>query len=39
MTAHQRKEVLSQKDRGEETLTAIARSKNVSHSIISRLSS
>ncbi len=26
MTAHQRKEVLSQKDRGEETLTAIARS-------------
>ena len=37
LTSHQRREALARKERGE-TLTAIARSYNVSHSTISRLS-
>jgi DNA invertase Pin-like site-specific DNA recombinase len=37
LTAHQRKEALARKERGDETLTDIARSFNVSHSTISRL--
>lgn len=36
LTAHQRREALSRREQGE-TLTAIARSYNVSHSTISRL--
>lgn len=38
LTPHQRKEAIARKERGEETLVAIARSYNVSHSTISRLS-
>jgi len=38
LTPHQRKEALARKGRGEESLTQIARSYNVSHSTISRLS-
>lgn len=37
LTAHQRKEALKRRDKGEETLTEIAHSYNVSHSTISRL--
>lgn len=36
LTAHQRREALTRREQGE-TLTAIARSYNVSHSTISRL--
>ena len=38
LTPHQRKEALARRERGEESLTDIARSYNVSHSTISRLS-
>jgi DNA invertase Pin-like site-specific DNA recombinase len=37
LTSHQRKEALARRDRGE-TLMDIARTYNVSHSTISRLS-
>ena len=36
LTQHQKREALDRRDKGE-TLTAIARSYNVSHSTISRL--
>lgn len=36
LTAHQRREALARREQGE-TVTAIARSYNVSHSTISRL--
>jgi len=38
LTPHQCKEALARRKRGEESLTDIARSYNVSHSTISRLS-
>jgi DNA invertase Pin-like site-specific DNA recombinase len=38
MTPHQRREALARKERGKESQTEIARSYNVSHSTISRLS-
>lgn len=37
LTAHQRREALARRERGEESQTDIARSYNVSHSTISRL--
>lgn len=37
LTPHQTREALERRDKGEETLTDIARSYNVSHSTISRL--
>ena len=37
LTPHQREEALDRRDKGEESMTAIARSYNVSHSTISRL--
>ncbi|MCB8835844.1 recombinase family protein [Aurantimonas sp. VKM B-3413] len=37
LTPHQRQEALRRREAGEETLTEIARSYNVSHSTISRL--
>jgi hypothetical protein len=36
-TPHQRREAITRRDAGEETLMDIARSYNVSHSTISRL--
>jgi DNA invertase Pin-like site-specific DNA recombinase len=39
LTPHQRREAIARRDAGAETLTDIARSYNVSHSTISRLSS
>jgi DNA invertase Pin-like site-specific DNA recombinase len=38
MTPHQRKEALARRESGKESQTQIARSYNVSHSTISRLS-
>jgi DNA invertase Pin-like site-specific DNA recombinase len=37
LTPHQRREAIARRDAGEETLTDIARSYNVSHSTISCL--
>jgi hypothetical protein len=37
LTPHQRREAIARRDTGDETLTDIARSYNVSHSTISRL--
>src|SRR5262249_30313916 len=37
LTEHQRKEVLTRLDRGDETLTEIARTYNVSHMTIARI--
>jgi DNA invertase Pin-like site-specific DNA recombinase len=37
LTKHQRLEVVQRLDRGEETLTEIARTYNVSHMTISRI--
>jgi DNA invertase Pin-like site-specific DNA recombinase len=37
LTAHQRREALARREKGEETLVEIARTYNVSHSTISRL--
>jgi DNA invertase Pin-like site-specific DNA recombinase len=37
LTRHQRTEALTRRERGEESMTDIARSYNVSHSTISRL--
>jgi hypothetical protein len=37
LTPHQRREAIARRDAGDETLTDIARSYNVSHSAISRL--
>jgi DNA invertase Pin-like site-specific DNA recombinase len=37
LTPHQRREAIARRDVGDETLTDIARSYNVSHSTISRL--
>ena len=37
LTAHQQREAIKRRDRGEETLREIASSYNVSHSTISRL--
>ena len=37
LTPHQRREAIARRDAGDETLTDIARSYNVSHSTISRL--
>ena len=37
LTPHQRREAIARRDGGDETLTDIARSYNVSHSTISRL--
>jgi DNA invertase Pin-like site-specific DNA recombinase len=37
MTPHQRREAIARREAGDETLTDIARSYNVSHSTISRL--
>jgi hypothetical protein len=37
LTPLQRREAIGRRDTGEETLTAIDRSYNVSHSTISRL--
>jgi DNA invertase Pin-like site-specific DNA recombinase len=37
LTPHQRREAIARRDGGDETLTYIARSYNVSHSTISRL--
>ena len=37
LTPYQRREAIARRDAGEETLTDIARSYNVSHSTISRL--
>jgi hypothetical protein len=37
LAPHQRREAIARRDTGEETLTDIARSYNVSHSTISRL--
>jgi DNA invertase Pin-like site-specific DNA recombinase len=36
LTAHQRREAIARRNTGNETLTDIARSHNVSHSTISR---
>jgi hypothetical protein len=36
-TPHQRREAIARRDTGDESLTDIARSYNVSHSTISRL--
>jgi DNA invertase Pin-like site-specific DNA recombinase len=38
LTPHQRKEALARKESGKESQTEIARSYNVSHSTLSRLS-
>ncbi len=38
LTPHQREEAIRRRDAGEESMTEIARSYNVSHSTISRLS-
>jgi transposase-like protein len=37
LTPHQRREAIARRDTGDETLSGIARSYNVSHSTISRL--
>jgi hypothetical protein len=37
LTAHQQKEAIKRRDRGEESLTEIGRSYNVSAATISRL--
>jgi DNA-binding MurR/RpiR family transcriptional regulator len=37
LTAHQQKEAIKRRDRGDETLAEIARSYNVSPATISRL--
>jgi hypothetical protein len=37
LTPHQRREAIARRDTGDETLTDIGRSYNVSHSTISRL--
>ena len=37
LTAHQRREALARREAGDETLSAIARSYNVSHTTIGRL--
>jgi DNA invertase Pin-like site-specific DNA recombinase len=37
LTPHQQKEAIKRRDTGEESLTEIGRSYNVSHSTISRL--
>jgi len=37
LTPHQRREAIARRDTGDESLTDIARSYNVSHSTISRL--
>jgi len=37
LTPHQRREAIARRDGGDETLTDIARSYDVSHSTISRL--
>ena len=37
LTAHQRREALARRERGDQTLMEIARSYAVSHSTISRL--
>ena len=37
LTAHHRREPIARRDGGDETMTDIARSDNVSHSTISRL--
>jgi DNA invertase Pin-like site-specific DNA recombinase len=37
LTAHQRREALARREKGDETLMEIARSYNVSHTTISRL--
>jgi hypothetical protein len=37
LTAHQQKEAIKRRDRGEESLTEIGRSYNVSGATISRL--
>jgi DNA invertase Pin-like site-specific DNA recombinase len=37
LTLHQRREALARRERGQESLTDIARSYNVRHSTISRL--
>jgi DNA invertase Pin-like site-specific DNA recombinase len=37
LTPHQRREAIARRDNGDETLTDIAPSYNVSHSTISRL--
>ena len=37
LTNHQSREAIRRRDAGDETLMAIARSYNVSHSLISRL--
>ena len=37
LTPHQRREAIARRDGGDETLTDIARSYNVSHNTISRL--
>lgn len=37
LTLHQRREAIDRRDKGEETLSEIAKSYNVSHSTISRL--
>jgi len=37
LTPHQRREAIARRDTGDETLSDIARSYNVSHSTISRL--
>lgn len=37
LTEHQRREALERRDKGEESMTDIAKSYNVSHSMISRL--
>jgi transposase-like protein len=36
LTPHQRREAIARREAGDETLTDIARSYNVSHSTISR---
>ncbi len=38
LTDHRKKEAIRRRDRGDETLADIARSYNVSHNTISRLS-
>ncbi len=37
LTQHQRQEAITRRDKGEESLTDIARNYNVWHTIISRL--
>jgi DNA invertase Pin-like site-specific DNA recombinase len=37
LTPHQQREAIKRRDQGEESLTEIARSYNVSHTTISRL--